>query len=263
MRQHKVIQGPAFWHRLRLQEACEVIARSLCRDEFGYWVIHNGMAILCSPNCMCFSTAIGVNERHRGGLTARPQGQRGFVDLLRERYQEPPDDLDDNMPPRDPRTPPEDVPHHEEALDEAIPDDARPRTDDVGDDDNDDADEWMSGSTLAPPALDISIGAAAQAPNEAAQAFGPVDVTCFLEEGVDIDPRDLRRRRGFRMTIQSSSSVSNRHMTVGRFPLVANLKSASTSWSSSYRMPACDRSVSIVRNSVVSISICASCADDR
>lgn len=30
--------------------------RVLGRDEFGYWVIYNGVAILCSPNCMRFSS---------------------------------------------------------------------------------------------------------------------------------------------------------------------------------------------------------------
>lgn len=200
-------------------------ARVLGRDKFGDCVIHNGAAVLCSANCIRF------NEH--GAQRGRPLGQHGFADLRREKYREttvpaqapvsdsprendvPAPEKDMNQPdgqpqndeanaeihePRDDTmmTPPEDM-----ATDEPQVHDERPvhdettRPEDVPASTDVDDDEWLPKRTAVPATWDMLIGGAACARDGAVQPFHLIDVNVPLEEGYNVDPRDLRRRQIF------------------------------------------------------------------
>lgn len=200
-------------------------ARVLGRDEFGYWVIHDGVAVLCSPNCMHFSSRTEINERRRHGASpVRPQGQRGFSDLRREQYREPvvleqarvPDvPLDNdvsvpengmNQPDRSSHDDTTNVETHQTRVDMTMTTDDSPvheghpaheAASQPGDvpvpNDHEDDDEWLPGSTNAPASWDMLIGGAGRGRDEAVQAFSFVEIKVLPEEGYNIDPSDLRR----------------------------------------------------------------------
>lgn len=92
----------------------------------------------------------------------------------------------DEPPAANEETPPHDDPPEPEA--DHQPDDA-PTPDDH------DEEEWRPGSAQVPASWDMLIGAAARGRSEEVQAFRMSDVSVLREEGYNIDPRDIRRRR--------------------------------------------------------------------
>lgn len=272
----QLIEGSAFWHRLRLQGACEVsyrqakhsaalrraglhqaspqpgpfetgswihrwrsrgvkraamgrwhsIIRALARGEFGYWVFHNGVALLCSPDCMRFSTATEVTLLARKvdealsisfmNATRSPRAttmttcgretllclQKRCLRLTRRspRIRDSRRTTDRAMMPR------------RQTMPAAL------------------AIATKSGH-VGVPVWDVIVGVAARAPNEVVQAFRLVDITFLPGERTNVDPRDLRRRRVLQ---RHNQALMEYVLRAGQFSLVVNLTSVPMSWESSH-----------------------------